>query len=552
MIFLILLAGAFALCACVTPKGNEDKKLPIEKFYTLDDIYVPELMRETGLGLFVYDENGASYKFDTEEAIEALNPSKPIVIFAHGMQYLGGHSADETFEVFSSDVDDEQLSGAINQTRDIDDFMIENYNVLTFRWSQFADDNPQPGMTKVWSVDGVGGTRWAPEPKYYEQLGAAGADRYVEEKDVMNVPVSVYYAACIKNLIDRAGYYGDIRLSGHSLGGELTMATSDYLFTMNEYGLLDKRYLPSQVVLLDPYITANKETPFTVFWTGEKTDGNALALFIGAAKKFKEKGIPCTEIQSGSAVAALPRLESLDKETKKSPLFYELQKNVIYIKYDSSWLSSLNFGGLHTVSRSMYYYSCQYPIPYDTSTGENGNYVGHFNLPVAYALALCGVYYDMEKNNDFNMNNDVYFAAISPDAPEGTKDERKTVVAGCIFEDKNADGFMNDSMASRLKGVKVSLFEQGKSAPIQTAVTGEWGYYKFELPDSATGKNYYVSFEAKGVKPTVKNAFSPDPDNPGKWGFLNDSNIKSDKTSDLFKIEYTKQIIIVNAGFVKE
>ena len=551
LLTVLMLIFAAALCACAKPNSQTYKEndLPIDKFYTLDDIYVPEIMRESGLGLFVYDEMGHAYKFDTAEAVATLDPEKPIVIFAHGMQFLTGNTGDESFTVFTNDVDDNQISKAISQNRDLESFMIEDYNVLAFRWSQLADDGPLPGMRKVWSTDGEGAMRWSVEPKYFEQLGVSGVDRYLEEDDVMSVPVAMYYGACLVDFLTRANYIGDIRLSGHSLGGELTMATADYLFDMYEYGFLDKKFLPSQIILLDPFMTATTDYPFKVFWTDEQSDGNSLQLFVNTAKKLKQIGIPVTEIQSGYAVSGLPRMESMDSETGKSPLFYELLQNVIYIKYDSSWISPFDPSALHTVSRSMYYYSALYAIPTDTSTG---NYVGNFNLPVAYAKALCGVYFEMDKNTDFKMDNDVYFAAIPADAPAGTVDTRKTTVCGCIFNDTNEDGFMNDSMASRLGGVKVSLYKQGVSTPVQTAVCNEWGNYLFLLDESETGSNYYVSFEADGYVPTDKNAFIADPDNPRKWGYMYDSNINEDNSSDMFIISYNKEIIVINAGFVQE
>lgn len=552
LLIFIVLIFTLALCACAKPNSKDfnTKDLPIDKFYTVDDIYIPEMMRESGLGLFVYNEAGQVFRFDTEEALEALNPDKPIVIFAHGMQFLNGDTGDEVFEIFQSDVDDNQLKTGLSKNRKIESFMIENYNVLTFKWSQLADDGVLPGLKKVWSSEGEGTMRYSVEPKYFEELGVPDNEsRYIVEDDVMNVPVAVYYGACLVDLLSRANYVGDIRLSGHSLGGELTMATADYLFTMYDYGYLDKKYLPSQVVLLDPFMTATTTYPFTVFWTKEQSNGNSLQLFINAAKKLKNAGIPVTQIQSGFAVAGLPRMESLDSETKKSPLFYELLQNVAYIKYNSSWLSAFNPPALHTVSRSMYYYSALYDVPTDTTTD---NMVAHFNTPVAYAQALVGVYYEMEKNMDFNMDNDVYFSTIPEDAPEGTVDTRKTTVCGCIFNDNNLDGLMNDSMASRLGGVTVSLYRQGVETPVQTAVTNEWGNYMFLLDEVETGNDFYVKFSIDGYVTTDKNAFVSDINNPRKWGKMYDSNINEDNKSDLFTIGYNKEIIVINAGFIEE
>ena len=52
-------------------------------------------------------------------------------------------------------------------------------------------------------------------------------------------------------------YQRDLHLVGHSMGGQLVLAAGEYLARQYDKGLVGKHLVPSQVTLIDPYMTFN-------------------------------------------------------------------------------------------------------------------------------------------------------------------------------------------------------------------------------------------------------------------------------------------------------
>lgn len=464
------------------------KKLGYDKIPSVSDINISEKLEYQRFGLFYYDGN-RSVRVD-EDNIN-IDTTKPMVIYTHGMVYDTGH----TFNAGFSDRSIWQNAG---------------YNTFVFRWTSFADDVfPLSIEAKEWSGRD-GNMDFA--------YGGENGKRKVEKIDVPQYSMAEVFAIFYNEFMTKYNVKSpEIRLMGHSMGGQLTMAVASYIKTMIDCGEIDPKNMFSRITMLDPFLSSGKNE-IEVPWIEEKVGINGSAgMVIDVAQEFISIGIPIEYISSGL-------VDTLVMQKYKDLL----KKYTSFVRVDSSYLTGdiiTVIGSMHQVAVDWYNESYQYGFM--DSTVDDLNYAVAASTPTAYTIAQLGGEYAMERNytaehGDENIFSTNFFG---------------NAIMGYAFEDENGNGLKDDTYASMRQGVEVELYAEGEK--IATTTTNEGGFYKFELGLVYHGKE--LEIRAMKVVPTILATGE---------GFLafTENAINQNGKSEKFVLEHRKQTKIVNIG----
>ncbi len=420
--------------------------------------FEPSEFSDLTYGIYWYTENSDM----PIAAAKATNfdPKKPTIIYAHGMKT--SHEGLDCREGLS--LKDESIS-SMNE-KGFDDYAFDEefyrplirqgYNVGVFFWNQMADclfteDN------KFWTATNLlNGNR-------YSYIDENGEYKYTSKSSPKNPTVTVtkLYRDC---LIEALGedFSGHLQLTGHSMGGQLTLAVSQALCAAYDRGEISSAYLPDRVTLFDPYLGASLCNGI-LDTTGEVLENKySAALAAEAAEMVANHGIPieaygsvnegliktyryyasplsgiqgelfsekviyyCNGIMPDAegmtteAFVELIREEGLDEETiaewirlqeevdRISKLF---EDNIAWVFLDAMWDVYKNFTPTHVMSVD-YYFTTMYLDPaYDNGGVE----IPSFKASDAQIRALKGKafsqWYDTTKSkpNPIYQNESVY------------------------------------------------------------------------------------------------------------------------------------------------
>lgn len=189
----------------------------------------------------------------------AFNPNKPTVIFFHGWEPLSTRTQTR-FDFYTS-----YYTGQGWQTRDIDLGKIwrdKGWNVGIFYWNQISDTTyPSQAAAKIWSTK-------TSQAMYWKKYNPNTSNSYYRVEDVDACqnrhsadckPVGeLAYEAYVNAMKDYQG--NNIRLIGHSLGGQLVIDVTHKIAENVAAGKLSPHLLPRQMVLLDPFFTPSGNT----------------------------------------------------------------------------------------------------------------------------------------------------------------------------------------------------------------------------------------------------------------------------------------------------
>ena len=413
------------------------------EFVRPEDIHIPDKLDDERLfGLFFYNEDGSMTR--STEPIETVNydPSKPLVIFIHGMLYPFGYHSNEL------------IPNAVG-------WLEKGYNVAEFCWSQLSDFMPNVGTRKVW---GRGAGNFM-----YE---ADDGQRTEESEDLLNYSIAECFVAYYLDFMEKNTFKGsEIRLTGLSLGGSTVVASMSYLFALLEDGWIDKEFLPDRMSLFDAYLefTGGIEA-YNVPWLNEPmNEGGPLYYAVEVTKKAHDMGI-ATEYIASSMVSNLPDIVSPGSSKK-------LHDNTMFLQFNNAF-AGMDQGLQHTSGKTWYFNTVS-ADPFMDKTDLTGTQYAFGPLtPTPYVYARQGARYSMERNNTENVfTDDVLYSDVT--VPK---------IAGFAFNDANANGINDDRLMNRLASVKAELYCGEEK--IGEVVTDESGYYEFILDGSAVGKTY--------------------------------------------------------------
>lgn len=410
---------------------------------TREDIYLPEGIDHANLGLYFFNPTtGLFYGADSENL--PFDPTKPTVIYSHGM---GGNTT----------------------TSSRYDWVEKGYNFASFFWGVFADDDPFTVQPKIW---GPGG-RWK------NQANVMIAND-VPDKSTVELFAADYYSV-LSRYPDYSGF--EIHLTGHSLGAQMSLAVLSYFMAAVENGVMDAKYLPDRVTLLDPYLSDVPDETY-VTWLGRTVgDGGSGALANVIADKALKMGVAISMYRTS------PWVEIACATNNKGALnedYLTFKSKIFLTASDTAFFQDeLGFAGIslrHTYALDWYEdMVTEEMVIYDSAAeGNLEETLSPYNA-ATYAFARMGTSYDLNLNATTSIADDVS-ASIS---------EVKPKICGFAFLDANDNGVYDERIASRFSGLIVELYN-GETL-IAKALTGINGYYSFDV---TAGVNYTVKITA--------------------------------------------------------
>ncbi len=197
-------------------------------------------------GIYWYQSGSeVPLKAGTEGAV--FDSEKPTVIFAHGLKSEEGYNRRDVLTLWGNTEEyfDDEGFGEFEFDKNFYQYYIDTgYNVGHFYWSQLSDDELNCDI-KIWSSNTELGMRYF--------VSDTNGNR-VQGDTALNPTKSV--AMIFGDEITRAlgeNYSKSIQLIGHSMGGQLVLATSEYLVESCKAGKIGRNLVPERTTLLDPY-----------------------------------------------------------------------------------------------------------------------------------------------------------------------------------------------------------------------------------------------------------------------------------------------------------
>lgn len=496
-VFIVIVFTACALAATVGIINYEmTKEKSAPALLKVSDISLPEGLRQEEFGLFFYDENGEKYRSDGDTSFDG---NKPLVILSYAL--MEGIENDENDDIYSL-------------------WQAFGYNVGVLIWNQLSEDDGAAVEEKIWSAGGA----------FIKRTVKGG-----HAKKRLQYSVAECMTAYYLDFMAASGFEGgEIRFVGHSVGGQLLIAMSSYLLTLEQNGLIGKDFLPDRVTLLDCFLTNNLSGKY-INWLEKPLNGSVFSA-IDTVKALKEKGAAVEYVRSSfidmyteTGGGAKDGFEKVTAQTA----FLELRSDWLDYGINESMLSS--FGEKHLFSRRWYKNALAEPLPFDYSSEETLQYGISPNTPTSYIYARAGAKYLMQLN----------FTEFGGDDRQYSTNSKVPLVSG--FAVLDGDGCLGSRLKDRIDGVKVELYltEESGGRLITSSITKNGGFYQLPIEPiyifNTEGKEFYIA-----ITPPEGYNISGKPDCAGY--FLMKNDINQDGKSDSFFIYNTEQLKIINIG----
>ena len=440
------------------------------KLVQLKDIYFPDGILDTGLGMFIWNNTSKTWvRTDTEAGKAVFDKTKATTVFAHGMGG-NGHSSRP------------------------DEYTEMGYNVLNFAWGTFSDEE-----SVVWT--------YIANKIYFrnENMRWLNNDDVFIEDDIPNVSVAEMYVAYYYDFFSAFPDYSgsEIMIYGHSYGCMLTMAVASCMYSLYEYGELPAYMLPDKINLLDGYFMSfskDKDVP----WLLDKEQpsfGNALEDIYQTALKCRKYGTAVGLFRTDKTVC-YPCTGIIDKPVSTS--YWKFTNNIVY-----SHLSDRSRSGIDALHQygwdwfTDYYYDGQKLTDSSSTTDEEVYYMG---MSYGAMFARAGIKYDVYLNGTKDNTDDDVFTSFFCEYNMEINDRRrnesaenlaayktgKAKIAGFAYEDKNGNGKFDDRICSHVAGVTVTI-KNKDGQTIYSAETEANGYYEVETDVAG---EYTITFTA--------------------------------------------------------
>ncbi|MFA5449724.1 MAG: hypothetical protein WC292_04735 [Clostridia bacterium] len=521
--FAVVIPIVFAALSLTLLKSSSTPPPSVEKPLSLSDIYLPDSLRDDGLGIFFIKEESDGemgyYKSTSAEAREIFDPTKPLIIFCHGMGLNSGRTGNEGF-------------------MRVDGWLKGGYNAAVFNWSQFSDAQfPWDLEEKMWGVNGRFGMQWMPPS------GIA------EKEDIPDVPLAKIFAAFYLDFMaDYSHYSGrEIWIAGHSMGGAMALSSVSYLVTKEAEGVIPASLLPDRVTLFDPYFSFFVNDVY-IDWldrtmgaplldeSGEVIRENTTnAEFVAeVAKSLTARGIALEIVPTVTGVVPAVAYHMERGTAGLDALYAEAQT----FQFRTDWVKDpvlTNFAESHNGGRFWYSESFTEDYIFDSAMENSEEYTVSGKMPLSVIMARRGIIYEMEKNFTPEGADDIIYST-NIDAP---------YVAGFAFLDTNENGAYDERIQSRLSGVRVELYLKSgaENRLLGTATTDITGFYKIEVP-ALYANGFDELFVKISIPPLTSITRRAD-----KILLLNNDINPDSGASDLFIMPHRKSLIIINTGF---
>ena len=233
--------------------------VPAETAFAYDSYYQQtpgfddEVFTALDYGLYWY---GTDSRIPKKAGTEGANfdPNKPTLIFTHGMKITEGYNRRDLVSLWAA-------TNGLFADKGYDPYMYYDeyyqillemgYNVGHFYWNQLAEISIDEDY-RIWTSD-----------LYDEDGNDLGLNYFVSNnkgKRTLGDPaknphdsVAVVFGEAIKSGLG-ASYNQPWRLVGHSMGGQLVLATTQNLIYQKNAGTIGQNLVPERVSLVDPYM----------------------------------------------------------------------------------------------------------------------------------------------------------------------------------------------------------------------------------------------------------------------------------------------------------
>ncbi len=473
-------------------KNDDDDFKNKYKLVTLENIYFPDGLLDTGFGMFIWDNTNREWvRTNTDEGKALFDKTKSTTIFAHGM---GGNGYSSKPDYYNS----------------------IGYNVISFAWGAFSGESIYTTIApKIWFPEK---TRWI------------NNDDIVVEDDIPNCTVSEIYLAYYYDLLEAFPDYSgqEITLLAHSYGGMLTMGFLSCLYASYERGNFPAYMLPDKIHLLDPFfsqvsVTSDLLVPWLENQEQIPIDGNVLRTIKETAQKCNKYGTAIGLFRASKMVCFPCTIIDYSGNSELTGDYWSFCNNIVYLHVADSIGDELEDfeTSIHQYGWDWftdYYQEGQKLTDAASTTNEEAYYIG---MSYEAMFARTGTKYEVDiSGTEQNTNDDVLTSfnceysnevndsknmVITNEDPK-YHSEVKNKIAGFAYVDANGNGKFDDRIQNLVSGVKVKITDKDGNV-IYSGKTAENGYYEMEV--DAVGQ-YTVTFTAPFGRKVTNNTVTVD------------------------------------------
>jgi len=373
----------------------------------------------------------------------------------------------------------------------------EGYNVMSFLWGTLSDDMDVLRIEqRVWQL--------IADYVDYDNNGA------VKEAAGFNCTVPELYLARYCDFFAlHPDYNLPIRLTGHSYGGQLTLALATYFTKLYRDGRLPARLLPERYTMLDPYFD-NYGQDFECGWLNTTIHYSSVGAALYALENYLiPNNVAIEMLRTSTPVEFAGFMSILDDDAPDyfnvlKPMFRVVElanQNDLQNQFSNKIYGT---GMLHTFA-NYFYFSPDAKTLYADADGVA--IFGRANS-ASLVLATRAMRFDLRVDSeDYTRYQAITVERVPHVIAEDEEEEidvivdtseedaaafaAVTVVAGLVSLDANGNGLFDDLAADRLNDVTVVLknVATGETQTVRTV----GGYYRF---DAKRGQTYTVTVEA--------------------------------------------------------
>ena len=536
LLVLTLITGLVAVTvACndddVTPEQPQDYK------FNYEGITQPAGINDYELKIEWIDAEGKETTFKNQKPV--------VILFAGITENTRKESYTLPEDVYVRDI----LSSSIKDTldRNTSSYWIKaGYNVGVFHYESFADD----------TLDNVSKKIYSKAFNTYKTLA--------NEVGTANFNLTEAFVSAWKSVVDVADLSGnninmfEVRFIGNSVGANLALSASDYLYEMYVAGKIAGNAVPNRVSIINPYFS-NMGDATTVDYRTEKTIGSALSYNNQLIEKLAKKGMIFDMYESDEdfydsygdrytgVVVSGNEGETVVNftDTGDSALYLNIKKYVAYVNFTETFSQEFpeSYKRYDRVVLDWYLYSMGGSDNLSVSVRDDGyrahldNYshssVSYTSLkyavtawtPTVYLRAVRGVEYKMVTISGSTVKP--YYMSIFQS--ETNQKSNMNILSdyflcGYVYNAIDDTDFVNLRYDARLSGVKVNLSVAPTDPSNSNALdsskikeysvyTEEDGFYRFNMPENTYGYKVDVAV----VTPSKNYSYRTNSASSGTW-----------------------------------
>ena len=536
LLVLTLITGLVTVTvACndddVTPEQPQDYK------FNYEGITQPAGINDYELKIEWIDAEGKETTFKNQKPV--------VILFAGITENTRKESYTLPEDVYVRDI----LSSSIKDTldRNTSSYWIKaGYNVGVFHYESFADD----------TLDNVSKKIYSEAFNTYKTLA--------NEVGTANFNLTEAFVSAWKSVVDVADLSGnninmfEVRFIGNSVGANLALSASDYLYEMYVAGKIAGNAVPNRVSVINPYFS-NMGDATTVDYRTEKTIGSALSYNNQLIEKLAKKGMIFDMYESDEdfydsygdrytgVVVSGNEGETVVNftDTGDSALYLNIKKYVAYVNFTETFSQEFpeSYKRYDRVVLDWYLYSMGGSDNLSVSVRDDGyrahldNYshssVSYTSLkyavtawtPTVYLRAVRGVEYKMVTISGSTVKP--YYMSIFQS--ETNQKSNMNILSdyflcGYVYNAIDDTDFVNLRYDARLSGVKVNLSVAPTDPSNSNALdsskikeysvyTEEDGFYRFNMPENTYGYKVDVAV----VTPSKNYSYRTNSASSGTW-----------------------------------